>query len=433
MPRKLAFDVLKRVSSDKQYSNIAVNSALDRSNLSDEDKSLANIIVMGVIERRITLDYIIDKLTRKNREIDTNVRILLRMGLYQIIYLNRVPVYAAVNETVGLAPSKSSGFVNAILRTYIKLGGVDFPKEEDDLYYALSIKYSFPVEICKKFTDIYGVERTKNIFDIFNSTPKMTLRINTLKVSAEQYVKLLDERKISYISDKYFPYTINVGGKSFASLPGADDGYFFIQDSASQICAYALGAESGESILDACACPGGKSFSVALLMHNKGRIFSCDLHKNKLGLIQSGAKKLGIDIIDTFCRDGRDYDPSWEESFDRVLCDVPCSGLGVIGKKPEIRYKNLRDFEKLPSVQYDILENCSRYVKRGGVLLYSTCTVLKEENDYNIEKFLSEHTDYVPEDFCVCNFHSENGKLSLSPDIDGTDGFFICKMRRLNV
>ena len=430
MPRKLAFDVLKRLNEDKQYSNIAVNSAIEKSNLSAEDKSLAHVIVMGVIERSLTPDYIINKLAKRKVEIASNVRILLRIGLFQIIYLDRIPVYAAVNETVSIAPKKYAGFVNAMLRAYIREGKVAFPSEDDDLLYALSVKYSFPLELCKKFTDIYGVKRTKNIFDIFNATPKLTLRINTLKISPEQYIELLEKQNIPYRLDRYCPYTVVIEGKGYSSLPGIEEGYFFVQDAASQICSEVLGAKSGERILDACACPGGKSFSTAILMENKGRIFSCDLHSNRLGLIETGANRLGIDIIETFSIDGRSHNTSWDEVFDKVLCDVPCSGLGVIGKKPEIRYKSLSDFEKLPSVQYDILENCSEYVKRGGVLVYSTCTIMEEENGNNIDRFLAGHKDYCVEDFCVCDLSSENGRLSLSPDIHGTDGFFICKMRR---
>ena len=214
---------------------------------------------------------------------------------------------------------------------------------------------------------------------------------------------------------------------SFGSLPGFDEGYFFIQDEASQICVEAVDAKSGMLMIDACSCPGSKSFGSAIKMENAGRILSYDLHESKLKLVDKSAERLGINIITASKRDGRDLDESLLESADRVLCDVPCSGLGVIAKKPEIRYKDISDFARLPEIQYAILENCAKYVKKGGILVYSTCTVLPEENEINAKKFLDSHSEFSPLDFAVGDAQSEKGMLSLSPDIHGTDGFFVAK------
>ena len=433
MPRKLAYEILKKIENNGQYSNIAIDSALKGSGLEKSDRALASTIVLGVIERRITLDYIIKKILKNFDKTDKNILIILRIGLYQMMFLDRIPTYAAVNETVRLAPKKFAGLVNAVLRAYERQKDkIDYPNENTDIYGYLSVKYSFPEEICHKFTDIYGTGRTKNIFEIFNRPSKTALRINTLKVGVDEYIRELGARNIDYEPSGYLPYIVMVNGCDVESLPGFEEGEFFVQDTASALCVEALGAEESDFLIDSCACPGSKSFGSAILMNNKGLIYSCDLHQSKLGLINSGADRLGIGIIETMRKDGGVFDISLEGKADKVLCDVPCSGFGVIGKKPEIRYKKLSDTEKLPDIQYRILENCSRYVKNGGTLVYSTCTVIPEENLLNIERFLASHKDFALCDFNVGGLASKGGILELAPDINDTDGFFICKMKKIN-
>ena len=433
--REVAFRVLKDAAKKSTYSNIALDRALSCSELSDSDKALCSVIVLGVTERALTLDAIIDSLAARRDDVDADARVLLRMGIYQIEYLDRIPDHAAVNETVSLASRRIRGFVNAVLRSFLRArasGGIDslFPSKNDDAIGYLSLKYSFPVDVCRKFCGIYGLERTERIFEIFNRAPKMTLRINTLKISRDEYAKLLDGRDIRYETSDRLENAIFVSSAGFASLPGADEGYFFIQDEASQICVEALGAERGELVIDTCSCPGSKSFGTAIRMGNEGEIYSFDLHQSKLSLIEKGAKRLGIDIISVAERDGREPDESLFGRADRVLCDVPCSGLGVIAKKPEIRYKRIEDFSRLPEIQYAILSGSARYVKKGGVLVYSTCTVLPGENEENVKRFLSEHAEFEAVDFAVGGKMSVGGMLSLSPDIDLTDGFFVAKMIR---
>lgn len=429
MPRRLAFEILKKARRDNTYTNIAIDTALKKSDLSQSDRALCSIIVLGVTERRITLDYYIDKLAKAPKDIDDEVRIILQISLYQMLYLDRIPPYAAVNEAVNMSKKKYAGFVNAILRNFMrKKDSIKFEGDEID---KMSLEYSYPRELCQKFSDIYGYERAKNILDIFNRAPKMTLRVNTLLTSKEEYKNLLKENGIEARDSQYLENALIIDGAEFGSLPFAEKGYIFVQDQASQICVEAIGAKSGEFIIDVCSCPGSKSFGCAIKMQNNGKILSCDLHKSKLSLVDSGAKRLSIDIIETLERDGRSFDESLEGKADRVLCDVPCSGLGVIGKKPEIRYKNLSDIEKLPDIQLDILQNASRYVKDGGVLLYSTCTVVPEENELNIKRFLSENSSFELIDFEVGGLKSQNGCLTLNPDEHNTDGFFVCKMKRI--
>ena len=430
--RELAYKILKNALSGATYSNIAIDNALKKNELSDADAGLLTAIVMGVTERRLTLDYIINKLSSRPDEVESDTRILLQMGIYQVTYLDRIPEYAAVNETVALAPRRSRGFVNAVMREYLRRkqkGTLNelFPDEASDPVGYLSVFYSFPVDMCERFLEIYGLDRTKRIFDIFNRPPRLTLRINTLKISREGYAALLDERGIGYTLSDRLENAILLENISFGALPGFDEGYFFVQDEASQICVEALGAEPDTLLIDACSCPGSKSFGSAIKMENKGRVLSFDLHDSKLKLIDKSAARLGIDVITASVHDGRVCDESLIGQADRVLCDVPCSGLGVIAKKPEIRYKSLADFKRLPEIQLAILENCSQYVKVGGTLVYSTCTVLPEENRENVAKFLASHPEFSPVDFQIGDVASEGGMLSLSPDLHGTDGFFVAK------
>ena len=431
-PRELAFKILKNALSGATYSNIAIDNALKKNEMSPADAGLLTAIVMGVTERRMTLDHIIDKLSSRPDEVESDTRILLQMGIYQVTYLDRIPEYAAVNETVSLAPRRSRGFVNAVMREYLRRkqkGTLKelFPDEERDPIEFLSIYYSFPLDVCERFLSLYGLERTKKIFEIFNRPPKLTLRINTLKISRDDYARLLDEREIKYTLSERLENAILLENVNFGALPGFDEGYFFVQDEASQTCVEAIDAKAGMLMIDACSCPGSKSFGSAIKMKNEGKILSFDLHESKLSLIDKSAARLGIDIITAAVRDGRNLDEGLVGQADRVLCDVPCSGLGVIAKKPEIRYKSLSDFARLPEIQLAILENCSKYVKDGGILVYSTCTVLPEENELNVERFLSSHPEFTPVDFTVGDIRSEGGMLSLTPDKHGTDGFFVAK------
>lgn len=429
MPRRLAFQILKNAQKNNTFSNIAIDSALESSSLSECDRALCSIIVLGVTERRITLDYYIDRLADHPKDIDPDVRIILEIGIYQILYLDRIPPYAAVNEAVSMSKRKSAGFVNAVLRNFMrKKDSIRFEGDELDV---MSLSLSYPREICQKFSEIYGSKRAKNILEAFNTSNGMTLRVNTLKISAAEYAELLDASGIAYKRHPYLENAINVKGVSFSSLPHADDGYFFIQDAASQICVEAVGAVSGDIIIDACACPGSKSFGCAVNMGSHGKIISCDLHSSKLSLIEKGAARLGINIIETREQDGRAFVSEFEGYADKVICDVPCSGLGVMGKKPEIRYKKLSDLARLPDIQLDILNNASRYVKVCGYLIYSTCTVLPEENKENINRFLGLHDNFEPCDCTVGDIHSIDGCVSLTPDEHGTDGFFVCKMKRI--
>ncbi len=422
-PRKIAYDVLVRCSSAEQYSNIALDTAIKRSDLTPPDRGLLTALVYGVIERQITLDAIIDSLTvRKSGDISPDVRTLLRLGIYQLAYLDRVPDHAAVNETVNMAQKRSRGFVNAILRAFIRSGKeIPIPQKEEDPIGYLSVKYSFCQELCECFVAAFGLTRTEELFAAFGEHPDLTLRTNTLRISREELIAKIGEQGIRALPTNESSVGIRVCDKSpVAELYGFGDGLFFVQDEASQLCVSALDAKPNMRVLDACACPGSKSFGAAIDMQNTGEVISCDLHKNKLSLVESGAARLGITILTTKERDARDTNEEWLGTFDRVLCDVPCSGFGVFAKKPELRYKDPQTSAALPDIQLAILKNASTYVKIGGKLVYSTCTLLPSENEENVSRFLNENNNFQLIE-----------QRTLYPDTDGTDGFFYAALERV--
>lgn len=423
--RELALNLLLKAEKSKQYSNIALDNALKNSELSNADKGLVSAIFYGVIERRITLDYQIKALSSRNiTDIDSKTLNAIRIGLYQLIYLNRIPHHAAINESVDLCTRKSAGFANAILRSFLRKGGLSLPDSNNTLEY-LSVAYSIDIPLLSRLLSILGRDGTEKFLLAINEPSSTTLRVNTLLTDRNALLKEIP----SSTATENAPNGVHVQG-SIRDIYGFDDGLFFVQDEASQICVEALDAKCGELIMDICACPGSKSFGAAINMENKGEIFSFDLHENKLSLITSGADRLKINIIKASACDGRAFLSKFEQKADRIICDVPCSGFGVLAKKPELRYKNPDESSSLPKIQRDILENACRYLKSGGTLIYSTCTVIPEENERNIEDFLSTHPEFYLEEWRVGNIFAKNGMITLLPHIHKTDGFFIAKLKR---
>ncbi len=400
--------------------------------MSDEDRALLRRLVYGVTERRITLDYIISRLSSRPLEkLEGEVLLILRLGIYQLRYADRIPPHAAINETVALCRPSYKGFVNAILRSYQRTGdSLELPPRKRFPKY-LSVTYSIPTDTARALIDDYGEERAEAILASFSEVPPITLRVNTLKTTRKELMRRLTDEGFCVKETEYSPVGIRVLGGGLPDCVTDGSGLAFVQDEASELCALALGARRGERLLDTCACPGGKSFSAAMEMQNEGSVLSCDLHESKLPLISENAARLGINIITAACRDAsspcRDDE---RESFDRVLCDVPCSGLGVIAKKPEIRYKSLDAMRLLPPLQYSILTRSAECLRLGGVLVYSTCTVLRAENEENVERFLSEHPEFSLEPFSVGGLSVPSGMITLTPEKYPTDGFFIAKLRK---
>lgn len=414
--RSCALESLIALERDGRYSNLEVNSALVASSLEGADRGLYTRLVYGVTERRITLDYIIGKYSRiPANQLDPDVRCALRMGIYQLVWMDRIPEHAAVGESAGLVVKRSTGFVNAILRSFLRDGKkYDLPDKNADFMEYLSVAYSVPRDLCELLYTSAGDE-IEPLLDAMNREPYISLRVNRLKITVEEAVA-----KTGGTVSGTAPDIVKVPSLDDTAKAGIDEGLWFVQDEASRIASAAVGAKPGETVVDTCACPGGKSFSMAIDMKNTGTLYSFDLHKNKLSLIASGAEKLGVSIIRTGCRDAREPDESLFGKADRVLCDAPCSGLGVIAKKPDIRYKDLSAVDRLPEIQYPVLCGAAAYVKNGGTLVYSTCTINKAENEEIVEKFLAEHNE-----FTLINMRT------FWPHRDGCDGFFCAVMTRI--
>ncbi len=424
-PRDAALYALIRIDAGA-FSNIIITDVLGKGSFSPEDRALFTNIVRGVTERRITLDYVIDSLSSMPpSKIDADARNILRIGIYQLLYMKGIPHHAAVNESVKLTRQRSRGFVNAILRSFIRQGcAITLP---DEKIKRMSVEFSASEELCSRFTEIFGEERARAIFSgIFGQ--KMCIAVNTLKVERDALCEKI--RALGYEAEcgRLSPRAIKTNAP-YSLLSESFPGEFFAMDEASQSAGEVLSADKGERIIDVCSAPGSKSFYSAIRMENEGEILSFDLHKSKISLIESGADRLGIDIIKAGDADGSVNIPEYNGAFDAVLCDVPCSGLGVIGTKPEIKYKSLSDFGRLPEIQRRILLNASRYVRNGGRLVYSTCTLLPEENEENVRTFLKENGDFSLDGFTLGD-RIYDGMLTLTPETGETDGFFIARLRK---
>lgn len=437
--RSAALSVLLRIERDGAYSNIALASALRDARLSARDKAFAAMLVYGVLERRLLLDYNLSQYSSRNiRELSPEVLEILRLGAYQIYFADSVHAGAAVDESVKLCRSvgegKASGFVNAVLRAVAKAGQAALPDRKRGKNKYLSIKYSCPEPIIRLWRQSYGDELCERILSSLTGRPPITVRVNTLKTTPEDLAEGFEKEGIIVKSEGFTSGARsleNTGSLESSELYKA--GAFHVQDKASQICCELLGVRAGMTVIDACAAPGGKSFTCAELMENRGRIIACDLYEHRCRLIEDGARRLGIDIIETRAGDFREIAALPEA--DRVLCDVPCSGLGILRRKPELRYKEDTGVESLPKVQYELLTAAAARVKSGGVLLYSTCTLNPSENGGNAGRFLAENRDFEPLPLrlpkgIVRGIDEPENELTLFPGLCGTDGFFISAFRR---
>ena len=421
--RRIAADLLVRIEKDGAYSTLSLREALRNASLPDErDAALVTRLVYGVTERRITLDYNLALyLKQPLRKLPPQVLASLRLGAYQILFSDQIPAPAAVNESVTLARqcgfSYAAGLVNAVLRR-IAAAGLVLPNETDRARY-LSVLYSAPIWLVTLFSDAYGPERAQAVLASFLEPRPVFIRHNALKCTVDALRNAFHAAGFS-MKETPTPGAYQLTGSGdFTRLPAFSDGWFFVQDLSSQRCAAALDAQPGETVIDCCAAPGGKTFSSAIRMENRGRIIACDLYPQKTRLIENGAKRLGITIVETVCCDAGTL-PERFSAADKVLCDVPCSGLGVIGRKPEIRYKEPGELAALPETQLYIVSRCSSLVKPGGTLVYSTCTLNPAENEDVCAAFLRAHPAFAPAGETVTCF----------PDETGGDGFFIAVFRR---
>jgi len=435
--RETALRVLVSCRTNNAWADAALKAQLQRDGLSGADAALCSRIVYGVMQNQILLDHYLGAYCSQRLDhLQPPLLEILRIGAYQILYLDKVPDRAAVNESVELAKKNkrgtAAGLVNAVLRK-VSQNKESLPEipNKDELQY-LSVKYSHPRWLVKRLMPILGREETERFLDINDSIAPLTIQLNPLKTSAETLTAELADAGVSARAHSWVPGCLELS--STGDLTGLDafrEGKFIVQDPAARLVSLVADVQPGQRVLDVCAAPGGKSFSAAFAMENQGSVISCDLHENKLVRIREGAARLGLTCVDTAAADGRKFRPEWESAFDTVIVDAPCSGLGIIRKKPDVRYKRANDLFALPVIQSAILENAARYVKPGGTLVYSTCTILPEENGQITDAFLAEHPDFTREAFTLpAPVGETDGQLTLWPHRHDTDGFYICRMKR---
>lgn len=429
--RQTAFEILLKIEKNKAYSNIALDSAVREFSPDSTDRAFISRLVYGVTERKLTLDYIYSGyLKQPPSKLKPELLTVLRMGTYQLCFADKIPVSAAVNESVELAKKNgaayAAGLVNAVLRKVSQNGFVTDGLPDDEK--RISIEYSVPAELVKFFIHHYGYDGAVGIFKSSLQPKKITVRVNTLKTDAAALIAALTAEGTEVCETRLENALIIRPKDAVYELDSYKQGLFHVEDISSQMCVKALCAQPGDRVLDICSAPGGKSFAAAQYMNNTGEIVSCDLYEQRVGLIESGAQRLGINMINAKVNDASVYDPQLG-FFDRVLCDVPCSGLGIINKKPEIKYKSLDSIKELIPIQKAILETASRYVKPGGVLVYSTCSLNPNENRRVCDAFLEAHNEFHSVDAAPGEprFLNEGDYMTFVPHINNCDGFFVAK------
>ena len=435
--RETALRVLVSCRTNGAWADAALKAQMNRDGLSGADAALCSRIVYGVIQNRMLLDFYIGAYcSQKPDHLQVPLLDILRIGAYQILFLNKIPDSAAVNESVNLTRmvkrGQAAGLVNAVLRKISKNKEnlPDIPDRDAEKY--LSIRYSHPKWLVKRLMSILGREETEAFLAANNEIAPMTVQINPLKTKEEELIATLEASGVSVKVHPWVPNCLELSGTGdLTSLQAFRNGEFLVQDPAARLVSLIAEIQPGQKVLDVCAAPGGKSFSAAFAMKDEGHIQACDLHENKLIRIRESGERLGIHCIETAAADGRKQRPEWIGVFDTVLVDAPCSGLGIIRKKPDTRYKKADDLFALPVIQTEILENAATYVRPGGTLVYSTCTILPEENDQVVTAFLAEHPEFFLDAFELPQpVGKTDGQLTLWPHRHGTDGFYICRMKR---
>ena len=433
--RQNALEILLKMERNNAYSNLALDAKLNESKESNADSAFLTALVYGTLERLITIDYNLSLyLKQPLKKLKPEVLWALRLGTYQIVYMDKVPERAAVNESVQLVKNNKSAFaaglVNAVLRN-VSRNGIKYPETKDEAY-NMSVRFSFPEWIAKLWINSYGKETAFKMLEGMSGRAPLYIRVNTLKCTSDE---LIEKLKADNVECKRVANVENalelINPGAVEKLQAYKEGLFHVQDLSSQLCCAALAPKAGERVFDMCAAPGGKSFTLCEMMENKGELLSFDIYDSRLSLIESGAKRLDIKNIKVASNDASKYNEAFGKA-DKILCDVPCSGLGIIRRKPEIRYKSPSDIDKLPSIQYDILCSCAQYVKTGGKLLYSTCSVNPAENAEVCKKFLKEHIEFKavePLENLENKFMSDNF-VTLMHHLNGTDGFFIATFIR---
>ena len=449
--REVALKILYRVDKDNAYSNIALNEVLEqnRENLNEKDIGLISEIVYGVTTWKLTLDEIIKKYSKiRLKKISIWILNILRMSIYQIIFLDKIPKSAAVNEGVNLAKryghKSSSGFVNAILRKVTKKDYEDFFEIKDPIE-RIQKTTSMPKWIIEELlNEGLELEKVEKICKASNQRPKISIRANRLKTNPKELKEKLEQKQIKVEEGILEDFLILNKVKNLEKLEEFKEGLFTVQDEAAGLTAIVLEPKQNETILDACSSPGGKTTYIGEIVENNANILAWDIHKHRVLLVDKAAERLGIDRIKTEVKDASKYEDKYKEKFEKILLDVPCLGLGVLKRKPDIKWqKKKEDIVEISKIQLEILNTCSKYLKEGGDLVYSTCSILKEENENMIYKFLEKHPEFEIQKIILSNnnkieknnrnyfekFLEKDGFLQVYQN-EETDGFFICKLKK---
>lgn len=435
--RQVAFEALIKVHRDGAYSNLAVDSLLkENSGLDERDRAFVCNLVYGTLDRLMLIDYNLGLyLNQPVRKLKPELHTILRMGAYQLLFMDKVPSRAAVNESVNLAKVNKSSFaaslVNAVLRR-VSDNGLRLPEGDEKDPDFLAIKYSCPEWILSLWINAYGFDNAVALAEKALEAPNVVIRANTTKISADELIwKLAEEGVVSEKTPDASDALILSNTGSVEELDAYKEGLFHAQDIASQICCKALDPKPGETVFDMCSAPGGKAFTIAETMENKGIVRAFDVYQSRVDLIKNGAERLGLDNIFAYLSDASIFNENYGFA-DRVLCDVPCSGLGIIRRKPEIRFKSRNDIDNLPELQYRILCNSVKYLKDGGRIVYSTCTLNPKENSEVCDRFLREHPDFSAVEIMtdIPRYSADDKYLTLMPHIHSTDGFFVAAFQK---
>lgn len=441
--REGALRILEQIEKNQSYSNLLLNNEIKKNQINSKDIGLLTELVYGTLQRRMTLDFYLQPFLKKTRKLELWVRQLLRLTVYQMVYLDKIPDRAAIYEAVEMAKRRGhkgiSSMVNGVLRS-IQREGVPSLEDISDPVERLSISTSHPSWLVQRWVNQLGYERAKEMCEMNLTAPLQTARINTTKTNRKACMEMLQEEGYQVEASSVIPEAIRCLKGNLANSQAFKDGLLTIQDESSMIVAYALGVQQDEEILDACAAPGGKTTHIAEKLNQTGKVFSLDLHDHKVKLIAQNASRLQLTNIETKALDSRKVQEHFkEESFDRILLDAPCSGFGVMRRKPDMKYtKKETDVDQLQEIQLQLLKSVTPLLKKGGILVYSTCTVDETENGAVVEKFLGENKEFIgdiglkgrlPETIQpLCDEFT----LQILPQDFGSDGFYIAALRRLN-
>ena len=424
--------ILTDIEKDDTYLQLALKKELEF--LEAKDKAFANELIYGTIKWRLRLDYVLDQFSNTPvRKMKPFVRSVMRMSVYQLLFLDKVPASATINEAVKVMHKRKmsnlTGFVNGVLRNIER-------NKETLVYPSLSIYYSIPEWIIERWLKSYGEDQTKSICESLSKRARVCIRVNRLKTTKEELLKILKEENINVIEEGFVPESLYIHAPlGIHHSESFKEGLWTVQDESAMLVGYIMNPKKGDVILDVCSAPGGKTTHLAELMHNEGKIVAADVHEHKISLIEKNAKRLGTSIVEGIQQDGMVINEKWRNHFDKILLDAPCSGLGIMKRKPDIRYaKDETAIKDINNIQRKLLKNAINYLKEGGILVYSTCTLTEEENQNMVDYGLSLGLTLDPIPFnmpeCLKSYVKDNAYIEILPHVTETDGFFIARFRK---